>query len=77
MRELRKRHAPTHRKYRRFALFVEKARLGSGGCSHRWLTAGDSHDSQNGDFGKSAARDEDSVGRGVQVWGSDLQSIIQ
>ena len=57
-------------------LFVEEARLGGDGCGGGFA-AGDSYDSEDGDFNERGARDEDAVGGGIQVGRSDLQAVIE
>src|SRR5260370_17186069 len=56
-------------------LFREEARLVRG--SGRGLAARDTHHAKDSYFGEGGAGNEDTIGRRVQVWRSDLQAVVE
>jgi hypothetical protein len=58
-------------------LFVEEARLDCGGRSSGRFAAGDTDDTEDGQFGEGRARDKDAVCRGIEVGRGDLDAVVQ
>src|SRR5947208_15038827 len=75
--ERHSRNATDHGKYRRFGLFVEKARLRGRHHCGGWVAPGDAHDANHGNLRERRARHKNTVGRGIHVGRHNLQAVIE
>ena len=75
--ERHSRNATDHGKYRRFGLFVEKARLRGRHHCGGWFAPGDAHDPKHGNLRERRARHKNTVARGIQVGRHNLQAVIE